>query len=444
MGAIESCGCHSETEQRCGGTLPDDARCAIHYHFGMLLGVEDFRAEQGFHLGGRRRHQRALHGWGVVWGYPVSFDAARGEVRAGPGYALDAAGRDLELQETQCVSLAAWWQKHRGDEAYEDIANPDDVLLDLDVMLHYGTCLSRPVPALADPCADGQADIAYARMCEAPRLTLVRRTEAAQRPAPPAAPYHLLRLLLGLDPVWNDGGGQPLADDQWLLDSLAALDAVAPEQRADAERALWQAAIARAAAAATAPGLDPPQSTQSAQDWHSPQDGAALALPLARLSGVHIHLAADGWHAEVASLSLDDRPTLLATGVLQDALLRPGVAAPPQAAGPLVADGGAVLAGAGITLAFDQDLAPASVTAAAFAVSEFTEAGGWAPFTVTAAAAPPRGVTLGLDRAPAAGALLRITVVGTGNAPLLSSTLVPAGALAADGDGRNVTTSLRT
>lgn len=433
MGAIESCGCHSEAEQRCGGSLPDDARCAIHYHFGMLLGVEDFRTEQGFHLGGRRRHQRALHGWGVVWGYPVSFDAERGEVRAGPGYALDAAGRDLELQETRCVSLAAWWQKHRGDEAYEDVANPDDVRLDLDVMLHYGTCLSRPVPALADPCADGQADIAYARICEAPQLTLVRRTEDAPRPPPPAAPYHLLRLLLGLDPVWNDGGGQPLPDDQWLLDSLAALDTVAPDQRADAERTLWQAAIARAAAATAAPGLDP-------QD---PHNADALALPLARLSGVHIHLDADGWHAEVASLSVDDRPTLLATGLLQDALLRPGVAARQDAAGPLVAAGGAVLAGAGVTLAFDQDLAPASVTAAAFVVSEFTEAGGWAPFTVTAAAAPPRGVTLGLDRAPAAGALLRITVIGTGNAPLLSSTLIPAGALAVDGDGRDVTTSLR-
>jgi hypothetical protein len=433
MGAIESCGCHGETEQRCGGTLPDDARCAIHYHFGMLLGVEDFRAEQGFHLGGRRRHQRALHGWGVVWGYPVAFDPVREEVRVSPGYALDAAGRDLELGETQCVSLAAWWQKHRDDEAFGDITNKDDVLLELDVMLGYGTCLSRPVPALADPCADGHADIAYARICEVPQLALLRRTEEAPRPPPPAAPYHLLRLLLGLDPVWKDGGGQPLADDQWLLDSLAALDTAAPDERAAAERALWQAATARAAAATASPGLAVAQA----------EDAGALALPLARLSGVHIHLDADGWHAEVAKVAIDDRPTLLATGLLQQALVRPGVAAPPDAAGPLVLQGGAVLAGTDITLAFDQDLAPASVTAAAFAVSEFTEAVGWAAFTVTAAATPPRGVTLALDRAPAAGALLRITVVGTGNAPLLSSALIPAGAPAADGDGRDVTTSLR-
>jgi len=162
----------------------------------------------------------------------------------------------------------------------------------------------------------------------------------------------------------------------------------------------------------------------------------------ARLGGVHIHLDADGWHAEVAQVRIDDRPTLLATG-LQQALLRPGVAAPVDAAGPLVLKGGAVLAGTDITLAFDQDLAQASITAAAFAVSEFTQAGGWAAFTVTATAAPPRGVTLGLDRAPKAGALLRITVAGTGNAPLLSSALIPAGAPTADADGRNVSTSLR-
>jgi len=62
----------SPTGDRCDAALPDNPQCTLNYHFGQLLGVEDFRAEQGFHLGRSRRHQRLLHGHGVVRGYPVS------------------------------------------------------------------------------------------------------------------------------------------------------------------------------------------------------------------------------------------------------------------------------------------------------------------------------------------------------------------------------------
>src|SRR5262249_38615001 len=98
LATTSSCGCATtDAEGRCGGTLPDDPSCAINYHFGMLLGVEDFRADQGFHLGHARRHQRALHGYGVVYGYAVSFDAKKSELRVEPGLAVDRRGRDLCL-----------------------------------------------------------------------------------------------------------------------------------------------------------------------------------------------------------------------------------------------------------------------------------------------------------------------------------------------------------
>ncbi|SFV16954.1 hypothetical protein [Pseudoduganella namucuonensis] len=431
MGAKDAldCGCQGGAgEDRCGGSLPDSPRCAINYHFGMLLGVEDFRAEQGFNVGRLRRHQRALHGHGVVWGYPVTFAPERFELRVGTGYALDPLGRDLELPATQCVSLPAWWRKHRDDEEFEDIANKDDATFDADVMLGYSTCLSRPVPALADPCADGKADIAYSRICEAIQLTLARRDAAHPAPPPPPEGYHLLRLLLDLDEVHNGPDGQPLPDDQWLLDQMDAIDALPPDQQDQAEDAMWRAALARAAAATTAPGAG--------------LAGEQLLLPLARLSGVHIHLDAGGWKAEVGGIDIDDRPTLLPTGLLQDALLAPGVAGPELPAGPVLVADGAALAGAEVTLTFNQPLAPASIAAAAFAASEFVEASGWQPFTITAAPVAADGVKLTLDRVPA-GPLLRVTVIGTGASPLLSAAFIPAGALDADGDGQNLTTTIR-
>ena len=93
---------------RCAASLPDNPQCAPNYHFGMLLGVADLRAEQGFHVGRLRRHQRLLHGSGVVAGYPVHFDADDYELHVGPGYAIDALGRDLLLDSEQCVSLPKW------------------------------------------------------------------------------------------------------------------------------------------------------------------------------------------------------------------------------------------------------------------------------------------------------------------------------------------------
>ncbi len=126
MGATVSipqvgCGCggSSTIEPRCGGTLPDSPDCANNYHFGMLLGVDDFRADQGFHLGHHRRHQRALHGYGVVYGYAVSFDPEGGQVRVEPGFvkALDHAscrGFGLAARGRACR------QKQRQGDSRED------------------------------------------------------------------------------------------------------------------------------------------------------------------------------------------------------------------------------------------------------------------------------------------------------------------------------------
>ena len=57
----------------------------IHYHFGMLLGVDDFETEQAYHRGKSRLHNAWLHREGVVWGMEVRLDAEKGEVRVLPG-----------------------------------------------------------------------------------------------------------------------------------------------------------------------------------------------------------------------------------------------------------------------------------------------------------------------------------------------------------------------
>ncbi|HCZ17244.1 MAG TPA: hypothetical protein DHV85_22300 [Candidatus Accumulibacter sp.] len=418
---------------RCAASLPDNPQCAPNYHFGMLLGVADFRAEQGFHVGRLRRHQRLLHGSGVVAGYPVHFDVDDFELHVGAGYAIDALGRDLLLDSEQCVSLPRWWEKHAGDEAFDDIAAAEDATFDLDLVVCYASCLDQPVPAIAEPCAGDAADIAYARVCETVQLLLRRHLEPPPAVPAPPAPYYLLQRWLGLAPAAFDAEGQPLPEEQWLSDRLAELPAL-PAAAQGAARAALLGEISARAVAATSPFAPA----------HLP-DESDLCLSIARLREVHIWQDAVGWHATIGSVELGARSSLLPGSLLQTLLL----AEPPPAAavaGAVVVASGATLAGNDLTLVFSQKLAAASVQPEAFAVSEFVDGSGWQTF----APAPPAydesdparpTVTLTLDRAPV-GSRLRISVVGDGSTPLLGANLIPAGAPHPDRDGRTLTTTI--
>lgn len=439
MGAIDpqgcsaGCQCQGGSESRCGGSLPDSPDCAINYHFGMLLGVEDFRTEQGFHVGRLRRHQRALHGFGVVYGYGVSFNPAYAELRVSPGFAVDAHGRDLEMDAIQCVGLPAWWLKHRDDDDFADVGNKDDATFNADVVLCYSSCLSRPVPAIADTCAAGTSDIAYSRICESIQLKLVPRRDDGAKPAEiPVADYHLVRLLLGLDAPDTDADGKVLEADQWVLDQQAALGLLPAADLAPALNTLWRAVIARAAAASEGP-ID---ATSDLNDAITDD-----CIILAQLTGIHIFKdnsdpKKEVWKATVAGINIDNRPTLLPTHVLQSSL--PALVT--THAGPRVVSASRV--GTAVTITFDKTLAAASVVNAVLAINEFKTVGGWSPITFSNLQYDnATTVTLTLDAAPT-GVRTRITVIGSGTTPLLGADFIPAGAPDLNSDGIDLSTTI--
>lgn len=412
-------GCGSPA--RCDADLPDNPQCAPNDHFGMLLGVVDFRAEQGFHLGQRRRHHRRLHGAGVVAGYGVSFKPTEMELRVAPGQAVDLLGRDMVLDVAQCVSLPLWWQAHRKDEAFADIANPDDAMFDLDVQLCWCACLGSPVPAIADPCAGDSTDIAYSRICETAKLSLVRTPTAAPEPD---LRFHLLRMWLQQEGPRLGTDGKPLPADQWLIDRYQALITLPPAAQA-AERGRIQAEVLARTVA------------ELPLDLPAPEDAC---LTLARLEGVHLKRDASGWQASIAGIELGSRLSLLPTSLLQSLLLAETDPDPPSA-GPVVARDGLSLSGSTLSVTFSQPLAASSVSSGVLLVNEFVAGTGWRPFVVTASDAGGTVLTLALDHAPN-GQRLRLTVVGSGPTPLLGANLIPAGAFSPESDGRTLSTTL--
>jgi hypothetical protein len=74
---------------------------------GQRLTAADLSAVQSNHRELRWLHNRALHNWGIAFGYEVSGKRGERSVSLKPGYALDCEGRDLILSETREEAIPA-------------------------------------------------------------------------------------------------------------------------------------------------------------------------------------------------------------------------------------------------------------------------------------------------------------------------------------------------
>jgi hypothetical protein len=70
----------------------------VRYFNGQVLSAEDLEAEQRYFREKSRRHNRHLHGSGVVFGLDVSIAGQKVEVS--PGFALDCTGEEIAVPET--------------------------------------------------------------------------------------------------------------------------------------------------------------------------------------------------------------------------------------------------------------------------------------------------------------------------------------------------------
>jgi hypothetical protein len=122
------------------------------YFDGQLLDAADLRQEQLYFRENARRHNRMLHGWGIVCGLCVRPGAAGCELIVEPGYALDPYGDEIVVENDVTVDLCS---EDDDGNAVSPCPPPDDeqrklVRVEnpgrpLYLAIRYAECVTRPV-----------------------------------------------------------------------------------------------------------------------------------------------------------------------------------------------------------------------------------------------------------------------------------------------------------
>lgn len=136
----------------------------VNYTLGMIIGADDLRQDQRYLTARDERHQRSLHGWGVVSGLDVDVDPDD-RLRVNPGLAVDGIGRGICLESPQCADLLAWLNAHAADV---ETSSPVDVW----VLLCHDTCETELLPVPSGPCQSLDDSLAASRVVDSFALEL--------------------------------------------------------------------------------------------------------------------------------------------------------------------------------------------------------------------------------------------------------------------------------
>src|SRR5262245_49348446 len=118
----------------------------LQFFDGQRLFAEDLQALEAFHRELRWLHNRSLHQAGIGSGFAVTGRRDDREVRVGPGYAIDAKGREIVLTRERVEPVPPVDAEPDGRPVFFDLAvsYPDDDQLE-ESETRQGVCLPRGV-----------------------------------------------------------------------------------------------------------------------------------------------------------------------------------------------------------------------------------------------------------------------------------------------------------
>lgn len=155
----------------------------------QLLTDGDMIADQEYFREKLRRHNRYLHGWGVVCGLEVTEAREKGPgwVRVGPGYALSPCGDDIHVGEPVFLDLAKC-----GPQAITDPCLPERWLATaapsgtIFLAIRYDQCLARPMQIMPATCVCDELACEYSRIRDSFQFECLTALPASHDSWPPA------------------------------------------------------------------------------------------------------------------------------------------------------------------------------------------------------------------------------------------------------------------
>lgn len=178
----------TRTDSPCG-CIEAIHRERVRYFPRQLITADDMMAEQQYFREKLRRHNRYLHGWGVVCGCEVKPYSGPDkdhpwQVRVCPGYLITPQGDEILITEPGVdFDLAGDWRQAQDPCARSVPCPPTGVLSSTDkttiyLAACYTECVTRPVRVHPVGCACDEAACEYSRVRDS--FELVRLLELPQ------------------------------------------------------------------------------------------------------------------------------------------------------------------------------------------------------------------------------------------------------------------------
>jgi hypothetical protein len=138
---------------------------------GQMVGPDDFSQDQDYFRARMRRHNRLLHGWGIVCGASVAQTKKPCEVVVSSGFILGPQGDEILIEGDTTVNLCA---EDIDGNAPNDCVPADPWCSDVQVTrpanttlylaIRYAECPSRPVRSSGCGCGCNGGDCEYSRI----------------------------------------------------------------------------------------------------------------------------------------------------------------------------------------------------------------------------------------------------------------------------------------
>ncbi len=417
------------SHEQSASLLPNRPYTAMNYHYGMLLGVDDFVTDQAYHRGKIRLHNAWLHGAGTIWGLECTAHLDRSELRLDPGLALDGYGRELHNDTPKCVNIVKWFAKHKDDPEFSSSETVNKITFEAHIIIRHRSCLMRPVPALLDTCEGTSSSTAYSRIHETVEILL----KSGSVPTTPRRRNHLLRVLFGIDKPAEDKDGNILKLDREALDAREAILTAPFETRTAIAVEKFQK-IAALDSIHESPAYD----ADDPEAYLFPEDAIAEVL----LANINIQLKKEGdqWQLEKAEIDNLVRDTLLATASIQELIAGIGNTLYSSGSsielGPRVKPESVKLNGTTLEFQVDKALNDNTVIPEVFTASQLV-ASGWQDISISSSQLTNQNKTVSvtLNDDPD-GNVFRFVAIGTGSNPLMGENNLPlAGDIASSPNG---------